>query len=502
MKIFSGKQVKSIDNFTIANEPISSVNLMERAAIHCSLWICNHFDSRKKVLIFAGCGNNGGDGLAIARLLIENSFQVEVFLIKTAKNLSDDAQINFIRLQKSAPNIIHEITDIKQLPTIDSNNIVVDAIFGSGLSRPLTGLTEEIVNYLNISNACKIAIDIPSGMPTDGLANNNSVFKAQHTLTFQFPFLSFFFHENSEYIGKWHVIDINIMIPGNEESNIYFTEQADIKIKKRPEFGHKGTFGHALIIAGSKGMAGAAILSTKACLKSGCGMVTSHVPSSITDLMHVSFPETIVNIDISDDYISTLPELDKYKAVAIGPGLGQHINTALLIYELLQQVKIPLIIDADALNIIAANPHFFKVLPKDTIITPHPGEFDRLFGSSENSFERFQKQVLKAQELGIIIVLKGRYTCIALPNGKAWFNSTGNNGMATAGSGDVLTGVIVSLLAQGYESSVAAINGVFIHGLAADIAVEYIAHESLVASNIIDYISNAFIKIKTNKNNE
>jgi hydroxyethylthiazole kinase-like uncharacterized protein yjeF len=501
MNIFSSKQVKIIDNYTINAEPIDSVNLMERASINCANWISHKYNTNSKILVFAGCGNNGGDGMAIARLLSNQNYHVELYLIRVNPTLSNDAQINLSRFQKTNPERFHEITHCSQLPNLNNTDIIVDAIFGSGLSRPLSGLALETIEYLNKSKCIKIAIDIPTGMPSEGIASNNGAFKANHTLTFQFPFLSFAFHENHPFIGQWQVLDIKLMIPDSEYPNIFFTDFNDIHLKERKEFSHKGSFGHALIMAGSKGMAGAAILSAKSCLMSGCGLVTCYVPSSISDLIQISFPEAIVKSDSNTNYLSTLPDLTKYKAIAIGPGIEQQILTEVVVRELLEISTVPLVIDADALNIISSNPDLLQKLPQNTIITPHPREFERLFGSSENSYECFLKQIRKAVDLKIIIVLKGRYTCIALPNGKAWFNTSGNNGMATGGSGDVLTGIITSLLAQGYEPSDAAITGVYIHGLAADIAVEKIAHESLIASNIINNISNAFIKIKSNTSN-
>jgi hydroxyethylthiazole kinase-like uncharacterized protein yjeF len=500
MKIFSSIQTKNIDKHTINFEPISSINLMERASIECVNWICRNYNSDHKVKVFAGCGNNGGDGLAIARLLLDCNFQVEIFLIKFTDNISEDAQINLLRLKKTHDGNIHEITKHNQYPTISPNDLIIDALVGSGLSRPLTGLLQETVTFLNQQKAHKISIDIPSGLPCEGIASENNAFKAQHTLTFEYPFLSFYFPENSPFIGKYHILDIKLSIPESEKSNITVSEYTDIKLKTRDEFSHKGTFGHALIMAGSKGMAGAAVLASKACLKSGCGLVTSYGPSVLANIIHTSFPEAIVISDPDPDHLSKLPNLNKYNALAIGPGLGTHEEIENILHQIFQHTNIPLVIDADALNAIAKKPKLLEEIPKNTIITPHPGEFDRLFGSSENTFERYKKQVLKAQELNIIIILKGRYTSIALPNGHSWFNTTGNNGMASGGSGDVLTGILASLLAQGYSPEKAAITGVFLHGLAGDIAVESIEPESLIASNIIDNISNAIKRIRLNTN--
>ena len=502
MKIFTSEQTREIDKYTIENEPIASIDLMERASIYCSNWLLNKFKHEQIFKIFVGCGNNGGDGLAIARMLATKDFHVNVYCLQISKNLSPDFIVNLEKLKKQGIVSIKEIFERNQLPQINKNDVVIDAILGSGLSRPIDGLTLETISYLNACIAHKIAIDIPSGLPGEGIVEDNKAFKAQYTLTFQNPFLSFFFPENAEFIGIWTKINIGLHkeIIKTLQSDYFITEINDIEINKRPEFGHKGTYGHALIVAGSKGMAGAAILSSKACLKSGCGLVTIYTASINNSIIQTSFPEAIVLNDCSEECITEIPELNKYSAIAIGPGIGTNLKTQNIITEMLSKCSVPIVLDADALNIISINPDLLSKLPKKSILTPHPGEFDRLFGKSKNSFERFQKQQQLAIKYNIIIVLKGRYTCIAMPDGKCYLNTTGNNGMATAGSGDVLTGIIVSLLAQKYEPGMAAKVGVFLHGLAGDIACNNIEPESIIASDIIYHISNAFRTIKLSKN--
>jgi NAD(P)H-hydrate epimerase len=497
MKIFKAEQIKIIDQYTIDHEPISSIHLMERAAWQCTTWIMKHFGRSLTMKIFCGCGNNGGDGLAIARQLLSHDYKVATYLINVSDKLSVDAETNFNQLKKFSNVILETISESTNLPNISDEDVVIDAIFGSGLNRPIDGLAAEVVTYLNQSNAKKVSIDIPSGLAGEGVVGNNTVFRADYTLTFQFPFLSFLFAESESYVGQYEVLDIGLHpeIIKNLSSPFQIIASSDVKLKPRPKFGHKGTFGHAMVIAGSKGMAGAAILSSKACLRSGCGLVTVHSSSINVPIIQTSFPEAIVSYDKETNHVSEVPDLRKYNAIAIGPGIGQSAQTANLLKEIIISGIHNLVLDADALNVLAFNKEILNKLPLNTILTPHPGEFDRLFGRCENSKERLDVQLQKSKELGIIIVLKGRYTSIALPNGNCYFNSSGNSGMATAGSGDVLTGIIASLLAQGYSPYDAAVFGVYIHGLAGDIAADKIGGTSLIASDIIDNIHNAYLKL-------
>ncbi len=498
MKIFTSNQVKEIDRYTIENEPVSSISLMHRAAMQCALWLMKRYNRNVKFKIFSGCGNNGGDGLAIASILLENDYKAEVYIIKVSEKLTAEAQYYFELLSSTPASIIHEIVEEKQLPRIDSDDIIVDALFGSGLNRPVESLAAETINYLNKAVCDKIAIDIPSGLMTEGISTGKTVFKAKHTLTFQFPFLAFFFAENSDFVGNYHVLNIglNASIIQQLQTHYFIIDSNKIKIKSRSEFAHKGTFGHALILAGSKGMSGAAVLSSKACLHTGCGLVTVHSAQSVTNIIQSSFPEAITSIDESENAPSHLPELLKYSAVAIGPGIGVYEETKNLITQLLNEINKPLILDADALNVISKNKKLLHSLPSKAILTPHLVEFDRLFGTCENSYDRLQKQLNASIEFGIIIVLKGKYSSVSIPDGTCYFNPSGNSGMATAGSGDVLTGIICSLLAQGYEPEQAAITGVYLHGLAGDIAADILGEEFLIASDIIRGLSKAFKKIK------
>lgn len=498
MKFFDSTQIKEIDNKSIEYLNISSHELMENAALAFVSRLKKQINHSSSIKIFCGPGNNGGDGLAIARLLRKNDYKLDVYIIESSQQRTSDNLKNLNLLEGLVK--IYRIAQKDDFPVITYEDIIIDAIFGAGLNRPLSGIYLELIQYLNSTNSWKIAVDIPSGLAGEIVFDQKLAILADQTFSFQFPFLSFFYEESAKFIGKWEILDIGIPVPviRSIETQLYYTDVHTIKIKKRPDFGHKGTFGHALLLAGSKGMAGAAILSAKACLKSGCGLVTAHLPGSVSGIMQISFPEAICSSDTNDNFITQLPSLLKYSAVGAGPGLGQHSETANIIEKLIIDSKVPIILDADAINLIAAKKELLNKLPENTILTPHPGEFKRLFGESANSYERIKLLKSQSAKLKTVIVLKGRYTCVALPSGDLYFNSSGNNGMGTAGSGDVLTGIILSLLAQSYSSEEAAIFGVYIHGFAGDCALKHLEPESIVASDIISYISSAFREIKMN----
>jgi NAD(P)H-hydrate epimerase len=388
------------------------------------------------------------------------------------------------------------------MPEINGSDIVIDALFGSGLSKPLTGLSANIVKHINRSEATVIAIDIPSGLygEKNGYDTPEAIIQADYTLTFGLPKLSFFFAENEQFVGKWHVLNIHLMHEAidQQESRYWLTELSDIAstIPVRKKFSHKGYFGHALLMAGSYGRMGAAILAAKACLRSGAGLLTTHIVSKGYEIMQTAVPEAMVTIDPATEELSCLPDLSKFTAIGIGPGIGVSDPAGFALYQLLKNAQVPLILDADAINLLAAHTDWLGLIPENTMLTPHPGEFDRLTGLSKNGYERHLKQIEFSIKHKVIVVLKGAYTSVTAPSGSCQFNSTGNPGMATAGSGDVLTGIILSLLAQGYNPVNAALTGVYLHGLAGDLACEQTGEEALIASDIINYLGKSFKKIK------
>ena len=520
MKILPVEKIREADAFTIENEPIDSVDLMERAASKVYEWFMKRCKSKEvSVKIFCGIGNNGGDGLALARMLYATNIIPQVFVVRYSDKMSRDCEINFERLRDCrdvtpvASEYLVPMYDIfseDDFPQIFDNDIIIDAIFGSGLNRPIEGFTAELIKYINKSNAIKIAIDIPSGLisETQKLRNSESqksqqstvnsqqstvngqqpIAKVDYTLTFQFPKLAFMFPEYDPYVGKWEILDINLhkdFIDNVETLNFYTTEDVVKPIlRKRSKFSHKGTYGHALLVAGSSGKTGAALLAAEACMRTGVGLLTAHLPKDALLPMQVYLPEAMTSIDESNTHCTKINDIISYTAIGVGPGIGKNEETVTLLKKIIQEATQPLVLDADALNIIANNPTWLSFMPDNTILTPHPKEFDRLFGTTNNSYERLELQRKMSVVHNIIIVQKGAHTAITFPNGTCFFNSTGNPGMATAGSGDVLTGMILSLLAQRYSPAESALLGVFMHGKAGDVAAQELGMESMIARDI------------------
>ncbi|HRT89356.1 MAG TPA: NAD(P)H-hydrate dehydratase [Bacteroidales bacterium] len=502
MKIFTGSQIRKIDSYTIDNEPVRSVDLMERAAGKVFSWLTGRFDRSDKMVILAGPGNNGGDGLAVARMLADAGYHSEVFFIPGAGDTSADWKINRKRLEECGKVPFCTITGLEDFSIPEEGTVIVDAIFGTGLSRPAGDPAAGVIRKVNRMNSTVISIDIPSGLfPEDNSSNDpDSIIKADFTLSFQFPKLAFMFADNYKFTGEWHIMDIGLHPEAIENTSTpyLFTENSMVRsmLKVRHKFDHKGIYGHALLVAGSALKTGAAILAAKSCLRAGAGLVTCHLPGKSSTAMNAALPEAMVQVDANPDIITRVGNPDSFSAVAAGPGTGQAAETAEMISGLIQSCRKPMVLDADALNILSGQKDWLKKLPAGTILTPHPGEFARLAGETSDGYSRLQKQISLSRETNCIIVLKGAHTSVSLPDGRVFFNSTGNPGMATAGSGDVLTGIILSLLAQGYVPEQAAITGVYLHGLAGDLAADQTGMEALIAGDIIENIGNAYRKIK------
>lgn len=501
MKILSAEQTRMLDAYTIAQEPIASIDLMERASSVFAEWFAKKFPLAKhKIYVCCGIGNNGGDGLAIARLLHGWKYQVVVIHCIISEHWSEDCRINRERLKKLVP--ILELRQGEAFPDFEQNAVVIDALFGSGLNRPVEGYWGDYIDHLNTGTAQRVAVDIPSGLFADQHAVGH-IFSADYCLSFQYPKLAFFLAENQAYLKTWTYRDIGLSRAYLDtiETPYHFLTLPDIQplLKIRQRHDHKGVFGHGLIIAGSYGKMGAAILATRAVLKVGAGLVTAYLPKCGLSILQITFPEAMVKVDVSEELISEIPDLAGYKAIGIGPGLGQAIPTIKAVENLLSTANDPLVLDADALNIIAAHPHLFALIPRNSILTPHPKEFERLFGKTQNEFERLNLLKAKAKALGVYILLKGGNTCIASPTGNCYFNTTGNPGMGTAGMGDVLTGMLVGLLAQGYSPLAACQLGVYLHGLAGDLAAEQHSQAALVASDLIAHIGAAYQILCSNK---
>ena len=455
--------------------------------------------SNKDFAIFCGMGNNGGDGLALVRLLLNKGKNVLVFILKHKDEGSPDFERNLLLLKRMTDSI-HFLDENKLDFKIQKDHVLIDCILGTGLSRPVSGFLKKIIVKINSLKNPLVAIDSPSGLSTENNGSNDleAVIKADCTFTIGTPKLSFFFPSNQIYTGHWFLVTIGLdqQFLESADSRFYFLEEKDITshIKARSPFSHKGTYGHALIIAGSYGKIGAAVLSTKACLRTGAGLVTAVIPKCGYEILQSSVPEAMVITSEKDDELGKMELSQEYSSTAIGPGIGTSSTTSKLLESILGSTKASMVLDADALNIIAANPEYLKKLPPDSILTPHPGEFKRLVGSWKNDHERLDLLINFAVKHHVLVILKGKYSTLACPTGEVYFNSTGNPGMATAGSGDVLTGMLCSFLAQGYEAKTAALMGMYLHGLAGDKAVEKKGENSILAGDIIEGISGAFSK--------
>lgn len=498
MKILTCTQQKEADAYTIANNNILSINLMEKAASLIADEISKRWNRSHRIVVFAGAGNNGGDALAVARLLFSKSYPVEIYLFNIKGTISEDCMTNIQRLQQCGFTDYHEISNAFEPPKLTAEDVVVDGLFGSGLNKPLSGGFASVVKYINASNAQVVSIDLPSGLMGEDNSNNlrTNIIRADLTLSIQLPKLAFLFPENEDIVGEWKTLDIGISqeFIAQADTPYIITEASEMSqlIKPRKRFAFKNNFGHALLIAGSSGMAGASILATRACLRSGVGLLTIHTPVCNHDILQTAVPEAMVQNDVHELYFAEPVDLDNYQAIAIGPGIGQEEETALATFDQLADCYIPAVLDADAINILSSHRNYLNRLPRRSILTPHIGELERLIGRCNDSFDRLTKAKELAAYLQCYIVLKGAYSTVITPEGKFYFNPTGNPGMATGGSGDVLTGIILALLAQGHSQENAARLGTFVHGLAGDIACRRTGEISLTASDIIAALPEAW----------
>ncbi|MEP0984456.1 NAD(P)H-hydrate dehydratase [Ekhidna sp.] len=489
MKVLSSEQIRKADQFTIKNEPISSIDLMERASQAFVTKFLGLHPEKKSVYVFSGTGNNGGDGLAIARMIIERGWEVKVYVVGEEKKGSPDFKTNLYLLPS-----FELIQDQHNFPAIAPDSIILDGLFGSGLSRPLTGVYGDLVKFLNEQNAERIAIDISSGLYADQPIPDELVaFESHYTISFQSPKLAFFLPESEKYVGQWRVVDIGLdkSFIEAQSSNYRLSEVNEIRdlMPARSTFTHKNKVGRLLVVAGSIGKMGAAVLCARAAFKAGAGLINMHVPACGIDIAQISLPEAMVSVDGGQNFIEAIPETNDI--VAIGPGLGTNKETVEALRLFLRSHKKPVVFDADALNILSENKDFLKEIPEESIFTPHPGEFKRLVGEWENDFEKLEKlrEICLVHKLNI--VLKGAFSAVCNSGGKVYFNPTGNPGLATAGSGDVLTGIVGAFLAQGLVPFDALRLAVYLHGLAGDEAVRKLQTPWIQASEIIDHIPTA-----------
>ena len=496
MKVFSAAQINAWDEYTMLEEPIASIDLMERAAYRCVEWVGKFYPSVQYYAIFCGKGNNGGDGLAIARLLAEQGKEIQVHILEFGFPGTADFQQNLARLHQYPKVQIQYIQSTVQIYPVKPDAIIIDALVGAGLNRKLDGLAAELVQHINSSQNIILSIDIPSGLYCDQTSKNNLSIRATHTLSFT-PKLAFYVAENATSLGTLHYLDIQLHPTFHQHTHSLF-EILDKKeitslIKKRNSYSHKGNFGHGLLIAGSKGKMGAAILAVQGAIRAGIGLITCHIPGCGYSAMQSSVPEAMVSIDTNETEISSLPTgLNDYSAIGIGPGVGKSAVTLNVLNKIFSSYTKPIALDADALNLMAMKPSLLAQIPRHSILTPHPGEFKRLFGETSDNFELIDHAIYQAKELDVYILLKGFHSFIACPTGIHFFNPTGNAGMARGGAGDTLTGILTALLAQGYSSENALKIGVFLHGLAGDIAAAELTMEGMTIADLIGSIGKAW----------
>jgi len=500
MKIFSKAQIYEADKVTVQRQHITSTELMERAATSVYNWVDSRFKEIKPLIhIFCGIGNNGGDGLVLARHLFSNEYKVNVYIVNYSEKHAKDFLINYDRLKEVSNTMPKEINSKKDFPQIDEKDVIVDAIFGVGLNRVADDWVKELFQYFKASKAFTISIDIPSGLYLDRIPEDmEGVVWADYALTFQFPKLVLCLPDTGKYSKEWCVLDIGIdkNFIDATETEAEFIEKPNVSsiYKSRDKFSHKGNFGHALIIGGSYGKIGAVTLSSRAGLSSGAGLVTAYVPQCGYQILQTTVPEAMVITDKGMNYISSIKFDLAPSVIGIGIGLGTDPKTIHAFKEFLKSNKVPLVIDADGINILSKDKSLLKSLPEKTVLTPHSKELERLVGPWKDDFEKLQKVKEFSNQYGVIVVIKGAYTLTVFEN-RMYVNSTGNPGLATAGSGDVLTGIITGLIAQRYKPLEAAVFGVYLHGRAADIAKESMGEESLIASEIIKNLGLAYLDI-------
>jgi hydroxyethylthiazole kinase-like uncharacterized protein yjeF len=493
-KILTAAQTREADAFTIVHEPISSIELMERASLAFLKAFDSYANKDQKVYVVVGPGNNGGDGLAIARLLAEKGTDVTVVVAKTEKR-SPDAQVNLNRLGFE-PLIWSEDIDLSK------TDIIIDALFGSGLDRPLSGNYVQMIQSINKSQAKVVAVDVPSGLMVDTAVVNPSVVKADLTITFQRPKLSFFFPQSGTHCGQVVVVDIGLdeNFIESQSTNYYVLEASDVRLSKREKFGHKGQYGHVQVFAGSKGKMGAAVLCAQAVMRVGAGLVTAHVPKRGEVILQTCIPEAMITLDEHADFVSTGGVMEKANVLCIGPGLGLSPATLKWMSQLLVDCQLPLLIDADAINLIAQDHTLLDSLAGKAIMTPHLGELERLIGPFQNGLEALEKTKRFASRYDVVMLIKGAHSAVVLPNGEVIFNQTGNPGIATAGSGDVLSGMVAGFLAQGVNRKDALLRAIYYHGLAGDFAAKGLGEPSIMASDLLKYIPIALCNVENSNN--
>lgn len=504
MKLFTNDNIRAIERYSIEHDGVTEYDLVDRVAEGVVSEINSRWRPNKHTVIFAGPGNNGADALAVARRLAETGFKPSVYLFNIGGNkLSATCRRYRDELLSSWSSIaFSEVVSRFTIPEINSSTLVIDGLFGSGLRDQLTGGFMALVRYINESNASVVSIDVPSGLFADWNGNSLSrnIVHADLTLCVQFPRISFFLSDNAEIVGEWKILDIGLSREAiaSTPTNFHLVEEVEVKrlLRRRTEFCSKADFGSCRIIAGRYGMAGASVLACRGAIRSGVGKVTLHAPQCAFEVIQSSVPEALFEADRDKIMLTDAHTSHRYDAEGIGPGLGTDDMTVNAVESYLKNIaQRPVVIDADAINCMAIRPSMLNHVPQLSVLTPHAGEFDRLFGEQSTAESRLIKAIDVSAYHNILILLKGRYTALVRPDGKVYFNSSGSPALATAGSGDVLTGVITSLMAQKYKPEVSALLGAYIHGVAGELAAEDHGQYGVTASDVALCIGKAIKRI-------
>lgn len=510
MKVLTSRQMKDIDREAIEEIGLIGPILMENAGFQIFQAMKDRFPEiqKEKIVIVAGKGNNGGDGLVVARHLFNKGCVCEVLLLAEKSELKGDAALNARIAEKTGVKII-EVTTLNQWKVhkkkIYQSTLIVDAIFGTGLRKPASGLHAVVIEDINRSRAFRIAVDIPSGLSSDTFQIIGPCVRADLTVTLAAPKIAHIFPPSEECVGQLVVADIGIppFLLDTKELNLELVEREMLLpyFRRRAKDTHKGTYGHLFILSGSLGKTGAAVMAGKAALKMGAGLVTVGTPESCLPIVARSMfelmteplpqtPEKTLSADALDRVLSLLEGKD---ALLVGPGISTHPSTSELVFSILPKIEVPMILDADVLTILAQKPGLLKSICAPAVLTPHPGEFARLLQISVKDVIRNKLELAPqfAQKFGVYLVLKGYRTLTATPEGTVHINPTGNPGMATAGSGDVLSGMIASMIIQEKNLHDAVLAAVYIHGLSGDIGARKLGERPLTAGNIITHLPSA-----------
>ncbi len=476
--LLNSAQMHLADAYTIKKRAISSADLMEVAATaFTSIFTQEYPDRNARIAVYCGRGNNGGDGLAIARLLVQLGYTfVNVLVAGFGGKASPDFSINLQKLHAAGIGSF-ELTDSSQ-EVEQGADIIIDALLGSGLNRPLSGAMALLADRLNASKAHIVSVDVPTGLYSEGHEDANAKAVRSHlVITFHQPRLSFLLPECAPFVRKFIVADIGLDVPylNASETPYRLLQDTDIgeRLRPRAAFSHKGTYGHALVLAGSAKSMGAAILSSAACVYTGAGLTTACIPASGLSALNARLPEAMALLREGSQLPGPL-EWHQYNSIAVGPGLGTEEAAHLLLKEVLNKYSRPMVLDADALTILSQHNELMAAIPKGSVLTPHMKEFDRLFGQHTSWWERLKTGRVQAGRLHCYILLKNRYSILFCPDGLCIFNPTGSPAMATGGMGDVLSGMLASLLAQAYSPEDAALLAMYLHGLCGQQDMHYV----------------------------